>query len=310
MRRTSLAAVTAAAAVTLAGGGTAALAAFPSAHDAQVPSVSAAGATGSAKESTAASSAKKLTGRQLLANAIRKSIAAHTVGYHYNIDAKVSGHPLGFYHRHNPIMTIGGVADFRRHMATAYVSLMPHSGLNFPTAQAILERDVMWFGMDSSVIHGGAWDKTSLAHSDDVNGLLRVMKGRDSQVTVVSRRATLRDGSSRLTLVHFTAKSNADAVSGADAKTAQFADAASGHATQVDAWIDSDGRLARVRESLKITPYTFPGTHMTLRAVSVDLVIGGYGMKLVLPRHQEGVLPWGVPTDAGSRQLVTSTGRA
>jgi hypothetical protein len=221
--------------------------------------------------------AKPANPKAALAQAVRASLAKHTVQFRYRVAQVLVKPALG--ENIGPLFTEAGVLNFDRDLVTVNEAEGVHSGEPYaPLVSLVVDGDSVFAGLNADVINSGTWVKGSVTSGDgadvQVSQVLQDVKG---PVTVVSRTAHRTEYQLQANLSQLIT----DQSDGADA-----AGAFAGTTQTENVWVNRDGVIERA--TWTIDPAQMHGSGAdpsVVKAVYVTIDFANYGVDMVVPPH-------------------------
>lgn len=227
----------------------------------------------------AAAAARPLNPKAALAQAVRASLAAHTVQFRYRDTRTLVDPTRG--ENVNPYFVSAGIANFDSNLVTINEAAGAHANQPFaPTVTGVIDGDSKYFGVTADVVAGSPWAKGAAASGDaaDVQ-ITQVMQDIKGAVTVVHKTANvteyqLQSNMSQLILDQSGAAD--DGLSSALAGTTQTE----------NVWVNRDGLIVRARWTIDPGQAHISGVDPSVvKAVYVTVDFTNYGVNMVVPPH-------------------------
>jgi hypothetical protein len=224
--------------------------------------------------------AKPLTARQQLANAVRASLAAHTVQFRYR-DTKTLVDPVRGENV-NPFYNSAGIANFDSNRVTAYTVAGEHANQPYvPSIARVVEQDSQFMADSQGMLFPDGWAKGSAGagSSADVQ-VTQVMQAIKGPVKVVSHTANITVFQMQSNLGQMLRDQGGAA---ADPLANLFA----GTTQTENVWVNRDGRVVRARWTIDPSKVHAAGVSSSVvKAVYITIDFTNYGVDMVVPPHE------------------------
>jgi hypothetical protein len=214
-----------------------------------------------------------------LAQAVRASLAKHTVQFRYQVSQVLVKPDPG--QNDNPLLTQAGVLNFDRDLVTVNETEGAHSNTPYlPVVSLVVDGESLFGGFNADVINSGTWAKESASSGDSADvQITQVLQDVKGPVTVVKKTRTTTEYRLQANLSQLiTDQSDGTDPSAAD----EFAGT-----TQTEyVWVNQDGLVTRALWSIDPGRVHASGLDPSVvKRVYVMVEFANYGVDMVVPPH-------------------------
>jgi hypothetical protein len=232
-----------------------------------------------AAPAAAAKPAAPLNAKQLLAKAVRTSLAAHAAQFRYR-DTKTLVDPTKG-ESVNPYYSSAGVANFDRNLVTVYTVAGDHANQPYlPSLAKIIEQDNVFVGDPSTVVGSGTWSKSAATpgNAADVQ-ITQVMQDVKGPVKIVRK-------TSNTTIFELQSDMSKMLVDQSGNSSDPIAKELAGTTQTEHVWVNREGLITQARWTIDPGKVHVSGLNPSVvKAAYITINYSNYGVDVFVPPH-------------------------